>query len=426
MNARLKARRATQLKRKDQVLKVFELKLDKSHLNQAQEEFLDRLFLEAKWFFNHCVGLDKVKNANTKAKNVLVKVKDGSFEERPLTVLAAQIKQGIQNRIFSNIKTLSSLKKKGVKVGRIRFKSRVESVPLKQYGVSHQVIISENLIKIVNAPKRFKVHGTDQIPNNAELANAHLVRRAGDFFLKITCFMQKDKEYIKKQHEIHKSRKGKALGLDFGCSTQLTGMTNSGESFKVEFNVPVDKRLKRLDQAMTRKLDTKISKSDRRESKNRFKNRLKRQRCYQKLCNVKRDIRNKVGSCLTKNFETIVVQDENIKGWQKGGHGKAIQNTGVGGIMVDLKTKSQTLNIVDRFFASTKTCSVCGFKKDQMKQSERTYECPSCGSKMDRDVNAARNILVEGLYGNLAREPSKDKLGESITSTTMLVASDAR
>jgi len=60
MNARLVARRATQIKRKDQVLKVFELKLDNSHLNKAQEQFLDRLFLEAKWFFNHCIGHEDV------------------------------------------------------------------------------------------------------------------------------------------------------------------------------------------------------------------------------------------------------------------------------------------------------------------------------------------------------------------------------
>jgi transposase len=421
MNRRLITRRATQLKRKDQVLKVFELKFDKSHLNKAQEEFLNNLFLEAKWFFNYCIGCKKIKDADTTAKTIPVMIHDKSFKERPIPNLAGQIKQGIQNRIFSNIKTLSSLKKKGIKVGRIKFTSKVNSIPLKQHGDSHKILVKENLVKIAKAPKLFKVHGMEQIPDEVEFANANLIRKSGDFFLKITCFTNKDEEYIQKQHELHKNRKGKAVGLDFGCSTQLTGMTNEDQSFKIEFRVPINKSIKRLDRKIVRKLDKNTPKKERKDSKNRFKDKLKRQKRYQKLCNIKKDIKNKVVSCLIKNFETIVVQDENIKGWQKGGHGKAIQSTGIGGIMADLKNKSQTLLTVDRFFASTKTCSDCEFKKDKMEQSERIHDCPSCGSKKDRDVNAAKNILVEGLKEKIAREPSKFTLGESETPTNNVI-----
>jgi transposase len=421
MNRRLIARRATQLKRKDQVLKVFELKFDKSHLNKVQGEFLNRLFLEAKWFFNYCIGCEKIKDVDTTAKTIPVMLRDGSFEERPIPNLAGQIKQGIQNRIFSNIKTLSSLKKKGMKVGRIRFASKVDSIPLKQHVFSHEILVKENLVRIAKTPKPFKVCGMEQIPKDAEFANAHLIRRSGDFFLNITCFTNKDEEYIQKQHKIHKNRKSKAVGLDFGCSTQLTGMTNENQAFKVEFKVPVNKSVKRLDRKIARKPDKKTPRKQRRDSKNRFKDKLKRQKKYQKLCNIKKDIRNKVVSCLTKNFETIVVQDENIKGWKKGGHGKAIQNTGIGGIMADLKNKSQTLLTVNRFFASTKTCSDCEFKKDKMEQSERIHDCPSCGSKKDRDVNAAKNILAEGLKGKIAREPSQSTLGENVTSTNNVI-----
>jgi len=252
-----------------------------------------------------------------------------------------------------------------------------------------------------------------QLPENAEFANAHLVRRSGDFFLKITCFTNKDKEYIKQQHEVHKNRKGKVLGIDFGCSTQLTCIDNKDNAFKVEFKIPVNKSIKKLDRKISRNLKN-------RNSKNRFKNKLKRQKKYQNISNIKKDIKNKVVSCLTKNFETIVVQDENIKGWHKGGHGKAIQNTGIGGIMADLKNKSQTPIAVDKFFASTKTCSDCGFEKE-MKQSERIHDCPSCGSKKDRDVNSAKNILVEGLKGKIARETSEFTLGENNTSANNVI-----
>ena len=51
---------------------------------------------------------------------------------------------------------------------------------------------------------------------------------------------------------------------------------------------------------------------------------------------------------------------------------------------------------VDRFYPSSKTCSVCGYKKQDLKLSDRSWTCPICGTKHDRDINAAVNILREG------------------------------
>ena len=255
MDARLVARKATIQKHKDMVCRVFELKFDKSHLNKEQEEFLRQLFLETKWFYNYCISRKKLKDADTKAKTVPVKLKDGSFEERPLKVLAGQIKQGIQSRIFSNIKTLHTLKMQGKKVGRIWFKPRVDSIPLKQFVNTYNVFPDESLVTITKSPKPFKVNGMGQIPKNIEFANANLVHRNGDYFLQIACYTEKDKDYVKEQHEINQNRKGKAIGFDFGCTTQLTGMDNEGNGFKVEFEVPVDKSIRRLDRKISRKLD---------------------------------------------------------------------------------------------------------------------------------------------------------------------------
>jgi len=52
---------------------------------------------------------------------------------------------------------------------------------------------------------------------------------------------------------------------------------------------------------------------------------------------------------------------------------------------------------IDRFFPSSKNCNNCGNKKSDLKLSDRTYKCVSCGYENDRDVNAALNILDEGL-----------------------------
>ena len=57
----------------------------------------------------------------------------------------------------------------------------------------------------------------------------------------------------------------------------------------------------------------------------------------------------------------------------------------------------RTLSVIDRWYPSSKTCSVCGYRYDGLTLDERSWTCPECGTTHDRDVNAARNILAEGL-----------------------------
>ena len=75
---------------------------------------------------------------------------------------------------------------------------------------------------------------------------------------------------------------------------------------------------------------------------------------------------------------------------------KALSDAALGGFLEKLKTKAKSLGIpivqADRFFASSKTCSHCGDKKDDLTLSERQYHCSHCGTSIDRDVNAALNL----------------------------------
>ena len=91
---------------------------------------------------------------------------------------------------------------------------------------------------------------------------------------------------------------------------------------------------------------------------------------------------------------------ENLKGIAGGLHfGKGIQDNGYGQFLsmlgYKLEERGKYLIKVDRYFASSKICSVCGHKKKELALSERIYLC-ECGNRMDRDVNAAVNILKEG------------------------------
>ena len=79
---------------------------------------------------------------------------------------------------------------------------------------------------------------------------------------------------------------------------------------------------------------------------------------------------------------------------------KAIQEVGFFKFRSVLQSKAlqndKRVVLIDRFYPSSKTCSVCGYKNQDLKLSDREWTCPNCGTKHDRDLNAAKNILFEG------------------------------
>ena len=100
-------------------------------------------------------------------------------------------------------------------------------------------------------------------------------------------------------------------------------------------------------------------------------------------------------------FDTIFIENLNVKGMLKNHHiSKAIQEVSFYKFKQTLVDKALVNNkkvvFVDRFYQSSKTCSNCGHKKRDLKLSDRFWSCPECGAEHNRDINAARNILLEG------------------------------
>lgn len=372
--------------------RVFELKLDRSKMSKKTRTHLSQLFTEAKWFYNYCLSLNDIEESDTKIKSVPVKVED-RYEDRPLHVFGGEMKQAMKSRIFSSMSSLKALKEKGHKVGRLKFKSRINSIPLRQYGQTHQLDKKRSMVKIRSVKKWLKVSGLDQIPDDVEIANANLVRKADDFYLKVTTFSEK-KERIAPEASI---------GIDFGCETQLT----FSDGTKVEFQVPVSKRLRRLDR--------KITRGRRPNSKKKNQDRIKRQREYDRISNRKKDIRKKIVHAITSSFRYVCFQDESIHAWQTSGHGRKIQNSSIGGIISDLKNKSVTPCEVSKFFPSTQLCPECGVK-NKLHLSERIYRC-GCGFERDRDWKSASCIETEGLIQKRVPVERRDfKVQESSAS----------
>ena len=124
-------------------------------------------------------------------------------------------------------------------------------------------------------------------------------------------------------------------------------------------------------------------------SSNRYKTVKKIQREYQKIGNKKADKANKIVHML-KQYDCIVMQDEQISSWQRGVFGKQVQHSCMGLIKQRLKSLPQTI-VLDKYIPTTKWCPKCG-KKHSIGLDERTYVC-ECGYHEDRDIHSAKNML---------------------------------
>jgi Transposase and inactivated derivatives len=130
-------------------------------------------------------------------------------------------------------------------------------------------------------------------------------------------------------------------------------------------------------------------------SRNREELLLKVKREFEKQNNKKRDIINKVVHFVTTNYSKVVLQDDNIRSWQKL-FGEKIYETSIGGIRDALKRKASTPVEVGRFVKTTGVCPICRTNV-KLDLSQRELTCPSCNSAFDRDVASAIVILKEGL-----------------------------
>ena len=106
----------TKEKRKNQIAKVYQLKISYSNLNQKQKQWLERVFLEVKWLYNYCIAdiQNRLNSKTEKTNQVEVKTPEG-IEIREINSLSSQMKQAILDRIKKNLSDLKKAKQKGIK-----------------------------------------------------------------------------------------------------------------------------------------------------------------------------------------------------------------------------------------------------------------------------------------------------------------------
>ena len=365
--------KATRERRKDMLCRVFEVKVDLSRMSKSQRNDVNTLFREAKWFRNAYLADNGLSD---KSRSVKVKVKD-VFEERELTLLGSQIKQSIISEVKDSIRGLAVLKEKGHKVGALKFKSVCNCVNLKQFHVTYDIDKDRSRIRVQGIRKPFKVRGLEQIPDDAEIANAKFIRKASGLYFHITCYVPKEEKHIP-----HRS-----VGIDFGISDNL--VFSDGRE-PVNICVPESKGTK----LASRRMNKALSHNGNQKSNNHYKRKNKVRKAYEKDKNRRKDLANKAVHEILNNYDFIAIQDEMIHNWHKGIFGKQVQHSAMGVIKEELKNSSGVY-VVSRDFPSTQICPECGkLTKHPLKM--RSYTCQYCGyHHPSRDEKAAGSILEE-------------------------------
>ena len=183
------------------------------------------------------------------------------------------------------------------------------------------------------------------------------------------------------------------VGLDLGIKDLIITSYNE----KIENNLSsleVKNKIKGLQKGLSR------CKSG---SKNRYKIKLKLQRAYRKLKNIRKHLIHDVTNKLVKENDIIVMEDLNIKGmYQLHSIAKSLTNIPLAEIkrVLEYKCKWQNKKLltINRYYPSSQECSVCGYQNKKVKNlAIRIWECPECGSLHNRDINASINIMFEGL-----------------------------
>lgn len=130
--------------------------------------------------------------------------------------------------------------------------------------------------------------------------------------------------------------------------------------------------------------------------------RIKVARLQEKIANCRKDKLHKISTDLVRNYDVICCESLNVKGMVKNhSFAQSIADASWGMFLNMLQYKAdwndKQVIKVDRFYPSSKTCHHCGYVKEDLTLTDRYWACPQCGETIDRDLNAAQNILDEGL-----------------------------
>ncbi len=351
--------------------------------NAAQRELIERTFGCCRWVFNKCLETRRAqRDAGGRSSTCYELQKMVSVWKRePGTSWLAKVdSHALQQAVVNLDRAYKNFFRAPGKIGFPRFKSKSGSRQSYRtnWGIS---VVDGSHVKL---PKLGKVKARVSRAPEGRIVNATVKRTpSGKYFCVLCCADVPMGQ---------PAPAGTAVGVDVG----IESLMSLSDGSKVE-NPRAAKRLERKLAREQRRLSRK-----RKGSSNRRRQRVRVARVQEKIANVRKDAIHKATSKLASENQVVSLEDLNVRGMLRNRRlAKAVSDASFAEISRQLEYKCAMRGgivvKVGRFFPSSKTCSDCGHVLGELPLSVRAWPCPECGAVHDRDANAARNILAEGL-----------------------------
>lgn len=284
-------------------------------------------------------------------------------------------------------------KRAGRKVGWPKYKAKRSSVPRFAYTTSFNLIDGDP--KALRLPRIGRVHCMENVAKRVRgrVVRVTVSRHSGAWFAALT--VRLPDEYVS---SVSGKQSGvRPVGVDLGVKTLAT--LSDGTVFPNPRNyVRAQRKLRRAQQMLSRR--DRDGNGGR--GSNRWNKALKRvQAVHAHVAYQRADTIGKITAWLARNYTDISIEDLNVQGMSRNRRlAKHVLDAGFSEFRRQLEYKTARsgarLHVIDRWYSSSKACSSCGSVKAKLSLNERIYRCEHCGLVMDRDLNAAINIMVAG------------------------------
>lgn len=360
--------------------------------NEAQARQINKTIGCARFIYNYFLARRKEHYAElgeSLSKGRCSKMLTELKRDRDLLWLREADKFALQNSLTDLERAYTNFfdgRKKGEQVGFPKFKKKHKAKQKYRTNLTNNNIAMDLETREIKLPKlgwvRFqKSKKLTELPG--QIVNATITHASSGKYFVSVLFMHQVRE-LPESHDY--------AGYDLGLKTYAFG-SNGDIIENPRYLKQAEKKLARLQRSLSRK---------KKKSRNFCRQRIKVARQHERVANMRKNFLDQESTRIVRENQVIVLEDLKVKNMVKNRRlSKSMSDASWGTFrrMIEYKGRwyGRTVVSIDKFYPSSKLCSVCGEKNPMLTLSVREWACPHCGTVHDRDENAAINILNEGL-----------------------------